>query len=88
MFSKNKSILVSKMRRWTDGSKYVLAHNNAPEDVKEMADFVGTNNELVKWVLDHPYRYAAVYVVTCGDPINTMRILRPTFEYVYIPTCS
>lgn len=82
-----KDTLVRKMRRWTDGSKYVVAHHTAPEDVKELATFVGSDDELVEWVNNHPYRYAAIYVVTCSDVAYDMKAVKPTYTYEYIPMC-
>lgn len=72
------------LRRWTDGSKKVLANINAPVEIRERADFVGTDEELIDWVNRFPYNVGAFYVVSESDIVYNMHEVKPKIQYFRI----
>ncbi len=72
------------LRRWTDGSKKVIANINAPTEIRERAAFVGTDEELAEWVERFPYRYGAIYVVSEGDIMYDIKEMKPSLQYFRI----
>ena len=76
--------LIRAMRRWTDGSKHVLAHKSAPKNICDMATFCGDEIELLEWIVDFPYGVGAIYVVGNEELMYHMKKLRPSLEYIYV----
>ena len=72
------------MRRWTDGSKHVITHSDAPHTLHAMSERVGSKSELKEWVSSFPYKYGAIYVVSEGDIVYDMNELRPGLEFFKI----
>ena len=72
------------LRRWTDGSKSVIANINAPTEIRERAKFVGTDEELVEWVKRFPYNVGAIYVVSEGDIMYDIKEAKPKLQYFRI----
>ena len=72
------------LRRWTDGPKSVIANINAPTEIREMATFVGTDDELVDWVKRFRYNVGAIYVVSERDIMYDIKEAKPKLQYFRI----
>ena len=72
------------MRRWTDGTKHVVTHTDAPPGLKSMSECIGEESKLKEWVTNYPWRYGAIYVVSEGDVVYDMDELKPGLEFYKI----
>lgn len=70
--------------RWTDGTKHLIAHYLSPVEVRKNAKFTGTDEELVEWVKQFPYKVGAIYVVSDNDVVYDMEALRPSLVFYRI----
>lgn len=88
-----KEDMFKALRGWTDGTKYVINHNDHPVelsprhkglDIPSEVAFSGTNSELKEWVEDFPHKYGAIYVVAGADVVYDMDKLRPGLCFYHI----
>lgn len=70
--------------RWTDGTKHLISHNLQPMDVRKCAKFTGTDQELIEWVKQFPYKVGAIYVVSDSDVVYDMEELKPSLVFYRI----
>lgn len=76
----NAEQLQREMRGWTDGGKFVLAHPEAKSDLLEMADFVGSTNNMLDWVKDFQHKVGTIWVATEEGLLHDMRKARPELD--------
>jgi quinolinate synthase len=77
----NLEALEKDMRGWTDGKKYVLAHPESKLDILNKADFVGSTNKMLQWVIDYPHNHATIWVATEGGLLDDMKKARPELDF-------
>jgi quinolinate synthase len=81
----NADELKREMAGWTDGGKFVLAHPEAKLDMLAMADFIGSTNKMLQWVIDFPYKVGTIWVATEEGLLHDMRKARPKLDIRPVP---
>jgi len=76
----NVDELKKDMRSWTNGGKYVLAHPESKLDLLDMADFIGSTNNMLNWVIDFKPSVGTIWVATEEGLLNDMRSARPELD--------
>jgi len=76
----NVDELKKDMKHWTNGSKYVLAHPESKLDLLDMADFVGSTNKMLQWVIDFKPSVGTIWVATEEGLLHDMRSARPELD--------
>lgn len=76
----NVDELKKDMRGWTNGGKYVLAHPESKLDLLDMADFVGSTNNMLNWVIDFKPDVGTIWVATEEGLLHDMRSARPELD--------
>jgi len=76
----NVDELKKDMRGWTNGGKYVLAHPESKLDLLDMADFIGSTNNMLQWVIDFKPSVGTIWVATEEGLLNDMRSARPELD--------
>jgi len=74
------SELERDMNSWTDGGKYVLAHPESRIELLDKADFVGSTNNMLQWVVNFPHKAGTIWVATEGGLLNDMKKARPELD--------
>jgi len=76
----NVTELKKDMRGWVNGGKYVLAHPESKLDLLDMADFVGSTNKMLQWVIDFKPTVGTIWVATEEGLLHDMRSARPELD--------
>ena len=76
----NVKQLEQDMRGWTDGGKYVIAHPESPLDVLDKADFIGSTNKMLQWIVDFPHKVGTIWVATEEGLLYDMKSARPELD--------
>lgn len=80
-------------KKWTDGSKYLLAHPESPLSVLQFAvelsktghGMVGSTSKMLDWVRQFPHHVGTVYVATEEGLLHNMRMARPELDIRQAP---
>lgn len=59
--------LIRLLNSWSDGPKVLVAHEDSPKDVAELAMFVGSNTEIIEWCKRFKGKNTVIYV---AGPLN------------------
>jgi len=76
----NINQLNEDMGGWTDGSKFLVAHPESPIEVLNKADFVGSTNKMLQWIIDFPYKVGTIWVATEAGLLFDMKKARPGLD--------
>jgi len=76
----NLEALEKDMLGWTDGPKFVLAHPESGIDILDKADFIGSTNKMLQWVIDYPHNHATIWVATEEGLLYDMKKARPSLD--------
>jgi quinolinate synthase len=73
--------LKKDMAHWANGGKYVLAHPESKLALLDMANFVGSTNNMLQWVKDFPFDHGTIWVATEEGLLNDMKSARPELDF-------
>jgi hypothetical protein len=70
---------------WTNGPKYIVAHESSPQSVIDKATYVGLELDMIVWVEECKSTIATIYVV-CPSRIvyNEMKKRQPKLNIFQI----
>lgn len=81
----NAEQLKKDMRAWTNGPQFVLAHPESKLDILDNANFIGSTNKMLQWVIDYPHKYATIWVATEEGLLYDMKKARPELDLRLVP---
>lgn len=60
--TETKRKITELLSGWSDGPKVLVAHTDCPEEITEMAMFVGSTEEIIEWSKVFNGQSATLYV--------------------------
>jgi hypothetical protein len=69
------------LQSWTDGTKHVISHTSTAIEFRQGAALVGSNEELIDFARNFPYKVGALYVAADSAILSDMEAARPELEY-------
>lgn len=65
------------LRSWSDGPKLLVAHTDCPEDIAELARFIGSTEEIIRWSKDYVGTDVTLYVAGPEKLVYGIRQILP-----------